>query len=200
MLTKLRLRAAWAIGPVYLILARPTVPLLVVGAAVALLGGVVRAWAAGTIRKNRVLATTGPYAYTRNPLYFGSFLIAIGLVIASGRWWFVILLVIYLAIYHPVMLKEEKRLERLFGDDYRQYESAVPRFFPRLRPARFQPAMASAAASTSVPVASVAPVSAVPSPPRTARGFFRRYLQHREYQALLGLAVTFLILAAKIAF
>ena len=196
MLTKIRLRVAWVIVPVYLILAQPTVPLLIVGASVALLGGVIRAWAAGTIRKNRVLATTGPYAYTRNPLYFGSFLIAIGLVIASGSWWFVALLVIYLAVYHRVMLKEERRLERLFDDEYRRYEAAVPRFFPRLRPAQF--VAAGAAGSVQSTEATVAAPSA--STTRTPRRFFRRYLQHREYQALLGLAIMFLILAAKIAF
>ena len=196
MLTKLRLRSAWLIVPLYLWAAEPTAQLIALGLVVAVLGGLVRAWAAGTIRKNRVLTTSGPYAYTRNPLYFGSFLIAIGLVIASGRWWFVLLLVAYVVVYHRVMLKEERRLERLFGDAFKRYEDAVPRFVPRLRPALVHAPVASDAASLDD---EDNPAPAPMTGPRSAGTFFRRYLAHREYQALLGIAIMFVALIVKLA-
>ena len=193
MLTKIRLRSAWLVVPLYLWLADPTAQSIALGLVVAVLGALVRGWAAGTIRKNRVLTTSGPYAYTRNPLYFGSFLIAIGLVIASNEAWLALLLVANVVIYHRVMLKEERRLEKLFGDDFKRYEEAVPRFIPRLRPAVIHAPVASDA--DSLDESDMAP----DPPPNTPGRFFKRYLRHREYQAMLGIAVMFIALAVKLA-
>ena len=75
---RLRLPLGFLFGIAYLVFARPTPLTLAVGGAIALIGVVVRAWASGHISKNERLATSGPYAHTRNPLYFGSFLIAAG--------------------------------------------------------------------------------------------------------------------------
>ncbi len=71
---------------IFIVLARPTPRALLIGAGVSLIGLGIRAWAAGHIRKNAELATSGPYAFTRNPLYLGSFFLGLGFTIASGRW------------------------------------------------------------------------------------------------------------------
>ena len=70
----------------FILFARPRPMTLAVGAGVSLLGLLLRAWASGHLRKNDALATSGPYAYTRNPLYLGSFIMGLGFTLASGRW------------------------------------------------------------------------------------------------------------------
>jgi hypothetical protein len=203
-LTRIRLGSVWLVVPIYLLLARPTAGLLVAGLVLALAGGLIRGWAAGTIRKNRVLTTYGPYAFTRNPLYLGSFLIGLGFAVASGRISFLVFFLgFFLLVYGRTMRKEEARLERLFGADYRRYAEEVPRFLPRLAPleavrGRGTETVAGLEAEDFGGVAVAAPpVVRVPVKPPFE---LRRYFAHREYQALLGLAVMFLALAAKLAF
>ena len=70
----------------FMVFAQPRPTTLAVGAVVSILGLAIRAWASGHIRKNSALATSGPYAFTRNPLYLGSFLLGVGFTIASGFW------------------------------------------------------------------------------------------------------------------
>jgi len=82
---RLRLPLGFVLGIAYLIFARPTALTLAVGGAIAFVGVLTRGWASGHISKNERLATTGPYAHTRNPLYFGSFLIAAGFAIAASE-------------------------------------------------------------------------------------------------------------------
>jgi len=100
---RLRLPLGFILGITYLIFARPTPLTLAVGAAIAFIGVLVRAWASGHISKNERLATSGPYAHTRNPLYFGSFLIAAGFAIAAH--WALLLVVVafFVLIYAPTM-------------------------------------------------------------------------------------------------
>ena len=94
-------------GAAFIFFARPTPRALLIGASVSLLGLAVRAWAAGHIRKNAQLATSGPYAFTRNPLYLGSFLLGLGFTIASGRVVLGLLFAaLFLGIYLPVMRVE----------------------------------------------------------------------------------------------
>ena len=88
----LRLRAIWLLAVPFFLGAHPTIPLLFMGAAQATVGIAIRAWAAGTIDKERGLATTGPYAHTRNPLYLGTFLIGMGVTVGGGRWEFLMVL------------------------------------------------------------------------------------------------------------
>lgn len=203
MLTKIRLRSVWLIVPLYLLLARPSAETIGIGLAFALAGGLTRAWAAGTIRKNTVLTTHGPYAYTRNPLYLGTFLIGLGFAIASGRVSFLVFfLLFFIVIYGKTMRREERRLEGLFGGDYRRYAESVPRFFPRL--AGPYEARSAAPEAVSVMESDADGGVAVAAPPamRTAVSppfELRRYLANREYQALLGLAAMFLLLAVKLA-
>lgn len=132
---RVRLKAIWLLLIPFAVLARPTPGLLAVGGAVAFLGVVIRAWAAGCIRKDQELATTGPYAHTRNPLYLGSLFIGAGVTLAGGRWYFVVLFLLFFAvIYRRTMLDEEEGLEEEFGDTYRRYREAVPALLPRLTP------------------------------------------------------------------
>lgn len=216
-LTRIRLGTVWLVVPVYLFLARPSVQLLLIGVAFALLGGLVRGWAAGAIRKNRVLTTHGPYAYTRNPLYFGTFLIGLGFAIASGVVWFLVaFLAFFLVIYGKTMRREEKRLAGLFGEEFDRYADAVPRFLPRIAswsdvtgatsPARpWQTATASAAPEPQSAAGSrdggvaVMEAPAVPAAPPVSAFQLQRYLANREYQAMLGMGLMFLLLAAKLA-
>jgi protein-S-isoprenylcysteine O-methyltransferase Ste14 len=134
----LRLPLGFVLAGLYLWLApRFVTPVgLAVGSAVALLGLLVRGWASGHIMKNQRLATTGPYAFTRNPLYFGSFLIGVGFAIAAH--WSLVLLVIAFwgLIYWPTMLRERGTMMREFPGEYPEYERNVPKFFPRPTPWR----------------------------------------------------------------
>ncbi len=104
------------------------------GGAIALLGVLVRAWASGHISKNERLATTGPYAHTRNPLYFGSFLIAAGFAIAAH--WALLLLVVafFVLIYAPTMDRERANISGRFPEAYESYAANVPPFVPRPTP------------------------------------------------------------------
>jgi len=167
-----RVPLGFACAALFFLLAQARPATLIVGGLVALPGLALRAWATGHLRKNDALATTGPYAYTRNPLYLGSFVIGLGFTIAAGRLILgLVFAALFLGIYVPVMRVETKTLDELFGKDYQDYAAAVPLFLPRITPyrdgaakAKFDPAL------------------------------YRRY---REYQAAIGLVVAWLLLAIK---
>lgn len=131
----------WTVGaPVGLLVAshlaqsRASDAWIAAGLTLAVFGQAVRMWAAGHIRKNRALATDGPYCFTRNPLYLGSFLIGSGYSFLSG-WWpsFVIIVLGFFLIYVPTIRHEEGQLRALFESDYAEYCRRVPMFFPRLK-------------------------------------------------------------------
>ncbi len=173
---KLRLRAAWLIVAPFLWWSMPTPGVLVAGALVAAFGLVVRAWAAGTIRKGEELTTTGPYAFTRNPLYVGTLFIGVGAAIAGGQWtWPAVFIVFFAALYPFAMRVEARRLEGTFPDRYARYAREVPGFVPRLTPYR-DGAMS------------------------VGTGGFRwsQYHRNREWEASLGALAVFGLLAAKI--
>ena len=132
---KLRLKTVWVIFIPFLYFATPPARLLVIGILFGLVGLVIRAWAAGLVSKNRELATQGPYAYTRNPLYLGSTFLCIGITLAGGQWGFMIpILAFYLSVYHVIARREEIELEKIFGEDYCAYARAVPSFIPSCSP------------------------------------------------------------------
>src|SRR5258708_15672879 len=128
-----RVPLGFACAALLFLLAQSRPATLIVGGLVALPGLALRAWATGHLRKNDALAVTGPYAYTRNPLYLGSFLIGLGFTVAAGR---LILGLVFAAlfggIYLTVMRVEAKTLSELFDEDYHRYAKAVPLFLPRL--------------------------------------------------------------------
>ena len=133
---KLRLPLGFILGGAYLILARPTLMSLALGIPIAFAGVLIRGWASGHISKNEKLATGGPYAHTRNPLYFGSFLIAAGFALAVH--WSLLLLVIafFVLIYAPTMEREKANISGRFPEAYDEYSTNVPAFVPRVMPWR----------------------------------------------------------------
>ena len=177
-LRRLRLRAVWLLIIPFYIYASPSTILLVWGAGVSAAGLALRAWAAGSIHKDRELATTGPYAYTRNPLYMGSFLIGAGVTVAGGQWVFgVAFLLFFVLVYRATVLGEVSELEARFGERYRVYRARVPSVLPRFTAYDGGP-------SDSPPVA-----------------FSRtRYMRNREWEAALGAAAAFGLLALKLEF
>lgn len=114
--------------------ARPSGGSLAAGGAAALLGLAVRAWAAGHLRKEKELTVSGPYQYTRNPLYLGNLILGLGIGIAARSIPVAAILVAYFLLFYPVIIMKEKdRMARLFPDAYRSYRAFVPLFLPRIR-------------------------------------------------------------------
>jgi protein-S-isoprenylcysteine O-methyltransferase Ste14 len=131
---KLRVPLGTVLGLVFLIFMHPSYQSLWLGGIVAFLGGILRIWAAGHIEKGRVLAQGGPYALTRNPLYLGSFLMALGILIAGQGYWLLLPFgLFFLAVYYPVMKAEEQELLQGYGENFMQYCRRVPLFLPTLR-------------------------------------------------------------------
>lgn len=171
---RLRLRAVWLLIVPFLWFAHPTPALLAAGGALGALGLLVRGWAAGTIHKERQLTTTGPYAYTRNPLYLGTFFLGLGITVAGGHWiWPALFLVFYVGVYGRTIRGEATLLGELFGERFRHYAANVPAFTPRLTPYR--------------------------APGVEGPGFtFDQYRRNREWEALLGALAGFGFLAVKL--
>ena len=129
-LARWRVPLGFVLGIAYVIFAQPTLPLLIAGSLVALTGLGIRAYAAGHLEKDQSLATGGPYAYTRNPLYLGSLFIGLGLALAGAQWVLgVVFIIFFLVVYGPVMRREERNLRRHFGQEFDDYSAAVPLFF-----------------------------------------------------------------------
>jgi protein-S-isoprenylcysteine O-methyltransferase Ste14 len=156
----------------FILFAQPRPATLAAGAPLSVVGLLLRAWGSGHLRKNDALATSGPYAHTRNPLYLGSFIMGLGFTIASGKWWLGVLFVaLFLGIYLPVMRVESATLAQLFGESFQQYARVVPVFLPRI------------------------------TPYRTGESRIRfdqsLYLRYREYRAALGLMIAWGFLVFK---
>jgi len=167
---RIRVPLGFVLAVVYVWAARPTLPSILTGLAVAAAGLAIRAFASGYVRKNEELATTGPYAYTRNPLYLGSIVIAAGFALAARSWIIAaILLFMFLAIYLPVIRGEEEFLRQQFPE-FAEYERRVPRLLPR-----FSSSSSGGAAFS-----------------------WALYRQHREYNALAGTLAIAVILVTKL--
>jgi protein-S-isoprenylcysteine O-methyltransferase Ste14 len=150
--------------------------------ALVLPGLALRAAASGTVKKNRELTVTGPYAYTRNPLYLGSALIAAGFALALLSWPVALLVVGgFAAIYAPVIALEERFLRATFAG-FDEYCRRVPRLIPRCTAARF-------------PDENDLPSRSADGSRAAETGFsFALYLKHREYNAAIGAALLYLSL------
>jgi protein-S-isoprenylcysteine O-methyltransferase Ste14 len=128
-----RVRLGYPLAIVALWLARPTARSILIGAIIGLIGLAIRAYAAGYLHKQKILTTTGPYARTRNPLYFGSCFLVLGAAVAMRSWWVAGLLLVYFAlVYSFVMRREELELRQQHGDAFAAYAATVPLFFPRI--------------------------------------------------------------------
>ena len=168
---KLRVPSGFVLVAVFAWFSRPTARSLALGLPFGLVGLALRAWAAGCLAKNQQLATGGPYAYTRNPLYLGTLLVAAGLVVASRNIGLGILFIaVFLLVYLPAIQLEEQHLRSLFPD-FAPYAERVPALWPRLTPA---PAKN-------------------PNPFQIAL-----YLRNQEYQAGVGFAAGMLFLLWKV--
>jgi protein-S-isoprenylcysteine O-methyltransferase Ste14 len=171
---RVRVPFGFAFAILYFWLAHPTPRALLLGSVLVVPGLLIRAVASGHVRKNEALATAGPYAYTRNPLYLGSLLIGIGFAVMARSWWVgLALVVMFFAIYMPVIRDEEKFLRSRFPE-FEDYARRVPRIVPRLVPS----VSADASAGFSLPL----------------------YLQHREYNAALGSLAMLAGLVVKMKF
>jgi len=167
---RIRVPLGFVFAVLYFWLARPTWRWLAFGALLIVPGLLIRALASGHVRKNEALATSGPYAYTRNPLYLGSLLMGIGFAVAARSWWVgVALVVMFVAIYVPVIRDEEAFLRGKFPE-FEEYARRVPRMLPRIVPARSD-----------------------------GEGGFSMelYLKHREWNALLGAVLMGVALIVK---
>jgi hypothetical protein len=165
-----RIPLGFGLGIAYLVFSQPSGRRLALGGAVALLGLALRAFAAGCLDKNSTLAVGGPYAYTRNPLYLGSFLMGLGFSIACGSWMLGgIFAVYFLLVYSLVMRREEGFLRQQFGETHARYAARVPFFFPAFR-----------------------------TVPATEKAFrWERYRKNREYEAALGYLAAMVFLFLK---
>jgi protein-S-isoprenylcysteine O-methyltransferase Ste14 len=133
--SRLRVPAGYVLGAVALVLARPTPRSLLLALPLVLAGEAIRLWASGHLEKTRTLATGGPYAHTRNPLYAGSALLALGIAAASASPWVVLAVAGYFLAFYPRVVREEARfLREKFPAEYQEWAAEVPLVWPRLRP------------------------------------------------------------------
>jgi protein-S-isoprenylcysteine O-methyltransferase Ste14 len=143
---------------------------LTLGLPLVALGEIVRLWASGHIEKTQVLATGGPYAHSRNPLYVGSVLLALGLALAAASAWVAGAVIVYFAAFYPSVMREEADfLRRKFPDEYRVWEAAVPTFLPRI----------------------------VPGGPRASRFSWQRVRANKEWRTAVALPVVAGLLFAR---
>lgn len=136
-----RYRSRQFVGIVFLILltvvGAPAAELYYWGVVAAVLGIVVRLWASGHVKKDKVLATTGPYAYVRHPLYVGNHLIMVGFCLASSLWWSFFLWIALSLFYYPqTIAAEDRQLAKLFPDQWEDWARETQALMPRLRPYR----------------------------------------------------------------
>ena len=166
---RIRVPLGFLFAAFYFWRARPDWLSLALGGTVAAVGVFLRAMASGHVQKNQQLATTGPYAYCRNPLYLGSIIIAIGFVIASRDLWVALgVVALFIFIYVPVIRSEEAFLRNRFAE-YEDYASRVPRLLPKTLWFRGL----------------------------TSEFSHQLYLRHREYNACIGAAAMMAALVVK---
>ena len=165
---RIRVPLGFAFAIVYLWLARPSAMSIAIGSVIVAVGLAIRAVASGQLRKNEALAVSGPYSYTRNPLYLGSIVMAAGFALAARNpWIWVSLAILFVLIYVPVIRSEEQFL-RLTFPDFESYAARVGRILPRW------------------------------SGESLTADFSRDlYLKHREYNALIGAVLMILAITIK---
>lgn len=170
---RIRVPLGFAFAVFFLWMAAPTPLFLALGLLLVIPGLLLRGYASGYVKKNAELTTTGPYAYTRNPLYLGSMLIAFGFALAARSPWIALALaVLFLLIYIPVIRSEEDYLRSVFPS-FDAYAARVPRLLPRIVPA----------SAEGVPSGRFSP---------------QLYRKHREYQALMGALSMYAALILKL--
>jgi protein-S-isoprenylcysteine O-methyltransferase Ste14 len=168
---RIRVPAGFLFAAFYLWRARPSALSLAWSLLLVIPGLLLRAYASGYVKKNAELTMTGPYAYTRNPLYLGSMMMAFGFAAASRSLWITLLLAfLFVLIYAPTIYSEEEFLRVTFPT-FAGYAQRVPRLLPRLAPAKF---------------------------PGDGSFSGTLYRQHREYNSLLGACAVYAVLVATL--
>lgn len=166
-----RVRSSLFLLILIIILAKPNWTSILIGLAVCAGGLSIRAWASGHIKKERELAVSGPYQYTRNPLYLGNFILGLSVAVGTNSWWCVLIFAAYFLVFYPPVIKEEReRMKRLFPAKYEEYKKHVPLFFPKLKP-----------------LFSASPI----------KFSWSLYRKNREYRALFGSFIFWAILVGK---
>jgi protein-S-isoprenylcysteine O-methyltransferase Ste14 len=164
-----RVPVGYPLAVIVLWLARPSFQTILAGAIIGAIGLWIRARAAGYLQKQQVLTVTGPYSYTRNPLYLGSFILIIGVAVTAHSLPSALILFSYFALFYSfVMRREERELYQHHGNAFQEYARTVPLFFPRLTPAKLS--------SESVGAFSLA-----------------QYKKNREYRAAMGFLLLLLV-------
>ncbi len=168
---RIRVPAGFLFAAFYLWQARPSTASLAWSLLLVVPGLLLRAYASGYVKKNAELTVTGPYAYTRNPLYLGSMLMAFGFAAASRSLWITLLLaVLFALIYAPTIYGEEQFLRSIFPA-FESYAQRVPRLLPRLTAAKI---------------------------PGDGSFSSTLYRQHHEYNSLLGACAVYAVLVATL--
>ena len=168
-----RVRLGYVLAVFVILFARPAPKSVAIGAAVGLVGLWLRACAAGYLHKQEMLTVTGPYAYTRNPLYLGSAILAAGAGVATRSWISAGILLVYFAVvYSVVMRREESELLGHHGAAFQEYAAAVPLFLPRMSPAKLSAAGA-------------------------GQFSFAQYKRNHEYQAAFGYLLLLIVLLIR---
>src|SRR5438876_10154400 len=167
-----RVRLGYPLAVAVLYFSRPTPPSILLGALTGILGLGVRAYAAGYLYKQEVLTIAGPYAHTRNPLYLGSAILALGAGIATRSWISALILIVYFAVFYSIVMRREASELRLrHGTSFDEYARTVPLFISRLT-------------SAKLPGDSVGVFS------------FAQYKKNHEWQAAVGFLFLLLVLLA----
>jgi protein-S-isoprenylcysteine O-methyltransferase Ste14 len=131
---KTRVPFGTVLGIFFLWKMHPSVKSLWIGGVIALVGALLRLWAAGHIEKGKVLTQGGPYAFARNPLYLGSFFMAFGIIMAGQGYWLLLPFAAFFALFYlPVMRAEEQELLNGYGERFLEYSRRVPLFVPGFR-------------------------------------------------------------------
>ncbi len=156
------------------ILAKPDLLSLLGGLAVCILGLLLRMWASGHLRKQKELTISGPYMYTRNPLYLGNLIIGFGLVIASRSLWSLCIYLAYFLLFYPLVIHTEReKMKELFPAEYEEYRKKTPLFFPSMRPF---------------------------STPNKNKFSWKTFQENKEWRAIFGTFFFWMILLAKFIF
>lgn len=165
-----RVRFSYPLAILALWFARPTPASILWAIPLGLLGLLIRAFAAGYLHKQEILTTSGPYAYTRNPLYFGSAILTLAAAMATHSWFAAAILCAYFALFYSVVMRrEEQELRAHYGPAFDEYVHRVPLFFPRF-------------------------VRSAPAPSSTAFFSFAQYKKNREYRAAIGFLLLLAVL------
>ena len=166
-----RVRTGFVCILLAVLLSRPTLLSFLLGAGICILGLLLRAWASGHLRKEKELTCSGPYRFTRNPLYLANLIIGMSVAVASWSWWMVGVFFVYFLVFYPVVLmKEKEKMETLFPEEYEKFKKEVPFFFPFFGR------------------------TCAPNGNRFSQDV---YVKNKEYRALIGAGLFWVILVVK---